>query len=287
MKDIPVHKIQSQSSLDLEFNYAEMRGDCSEIIMKSNKNVIHRDEYFMFMFCETASAVFTIDFETIHWQGETVFYVRPGQIHFASSLQEIRGWSLAIDPVLVQKEYKEIFEEQLNTQKPITLNPLISNRMRDTARLLYSIIQSKPTTFGNNMVLNLANLFIGIIAEQYAQHSDGSSPSQNRSILIAHQFKKQLMDNFKTTKKPSEYAKLLNYSLSHLNESVKSATGFSVSRCIQQQVILEAKRLLYYTNLDIKEIAYKLGYEDHAYFSRLFSKNVGMSPNTFRQKFHE
>jgi AraC-like DNA-binding protein len=52
-------------------------------------------------------------------------------------------------------------------------------------------------------------------------------------------------------------------------------------------LVSEAKRLLYYTELDIKEIAFKLGYDDHTYFSRLFSKTVSMSPSAFRNKFHE
>ena len=95
------------------------------------------------------------------------------------------------------------------------------------------------------------------------------------------------MDNVRTLKSPIQYAKALNYSLSHLNESVKITTGFPISYWIHQQVVLEAKRLLYYTNMDVKEIAFSLGYEDPTYFSRLFSKVTGMSPGAFRQKFHK
>jgi len=39
--------------------------------------------------------------------------------------------------------------------------------------------------------------------------------------------------------------------------------------------------------MDVKEIAFSLGYEDPTYFSRLFSKVTGMSPGAFRQKFHK
>jgi AraC-like DNA-binding protein len=52
-------------------------------------------------------------------------------------------------------------------------------------------------------------------------------------------------------------------------------------------VVLEAKRLLYYTDMDVKEIAFSLGYEDHTYFSRLFSKVAGIPPGAFRRKFRE
>ena len=60
-----------------------------------------------------------------------------------------------------------------------------------------------------------------------------------------------------------------------------------VSYWIQHELVLEAKRLLYYSDLTVKEVAFALGYDDHAYFSRLFSKVTGMSPGSFRKSTHE
>ncbi len=68
----------------------------------------------------------------------------------------------------------------------------------------------------------------------------------------------------------------------YLNEIVKEITGFPASYWIHQEIMLEAKRLLYYTNLDVKQIAFDLGYEDHAYFSRFFKKNTGLTAGEFR-----
>ncbi len=45
---------------------------------------------------------------------------------------------------------------------------------------------------------------------------------------------------------------------------------------------LEAKRALLYSNMTIAEVAYHLGFEDPAYFSRFFAKVVGRSPRAFR-----
>ncbi|MCD8194276.1 MAG: helix-turn-helix domain-containing protein [Tannerellaceae bacterium] len=58
-----------------------------------------------------------------------------------------------------------------------------------------------------------------------------------------------------------------------------------MSDWIQYEIILQAKRLLYYTTMNIKEIAHTLGYEDHAYFTRLFTKVADMSPGQFRKKY--
>jgi len=49
-------------------------------------------------------------------------------------------------------------------------------------------------------------------------------------------------------------------------------------------VIREARRNLVYTNLPVSTIAYALGFNDPAYFSRLFSGATGLSPKSFRDK---
>ncbi|MDR1182992.1 MAG: helix-turn-helix domain-containing protein [Bacteroidales bacterium] len=284
---IPVHRMDTQTPLGIEFGYLDMTDEYNEIMVKSNKNVIHRDDYYMFLFMEAATAIFSIDFEEVHVQGESVFYVRPGQVHFVPSFQGTKGWALAIDSMLVEKEYKNMFEEQFITQRPITIGVSLSARMNQTANLLHTVMQAEPTAFSNRIILNLANVFIGIIAEQYAVRQENLQHNKSRSALITHQFKELLSENFRTIKSPIQYARKLNYSLSHLNESVKKTTGSPVSYWIHQQIVLEAKRLLYYTGMDVKEIAFSLGYEDHTYFSRLFAKVAGMPPNTFRHKFHE
>jgi len=91
---------------------------------------------------------------------------------------------------------------------------------------------------------------------------------------------------YKTMKSAGEYASALHLSLSYLNEAVKEATVFTVSYWIQHEILLESRRLLYYGGGSVKEIAHELGYDDHAYFSRMFKKAVGRSPGGFRAQYH-
>jgi len=273
--------------LGLRFSHMEMSSDNDEIIAESHKHTAHRDDYYLFLFVDKAEALLTIDFEEIILAGKNAaFYVRPGQVHSVSSIKGTRGWFLMIDSMLVGKSYKNIFEEQFHIQQPVTLNVSASTRLDNVAQLLYNTTQANSTAFSNDIALNLSNTFIGIIAEQYAGQEQ-LLRHKSRSATIAQQFKKLLSENFKTQKSPAQYAEKLNYSLSHLNESVKNTTGFPVSYWIHQQIVLEAKRLLCHTDMDVKQIAFSLGYEDHAYFTRLFSKVSGMPPVAFRSKFHE
>lgn len=86
------------------------------------------------------------------------------------------------------------------------------------------------------------------------------------------------------SRQPSYYASKLHISTVYLNEAVRSVTGMSVSRYIRNEIALQAKRLLIHTNDSVKEIAAALGFDDYAYFSRLFTQAVGVSPTVFRQK---
>jgi AraC-like DNA-binding protein len=90
-----------------------------------------------------------------------------------------------------------------------------------------------------------------------------------------------------TVKSPAQYASLLNISPAYLNEAVKKTTGFAAGYWIRYAVALEAKRLLFYTDKSVKEIACELGYADHAYFTRLFPGMSGIPPTLFRANYRK
>ena len=85
----------------------------------------------------------------------------------------------------------------------------------------------------------------------------------------------------------SEYAEKLNITQKHLNRVVKSITTKTTTDIILERVILEAKRNLIYTDDSFSKIANKLGYEDYAYFSKIFKKRVGVSPSEFLKRYEQ
>jgi AraC-like DNA-binding protein len=54
-------------------------------------------------------------------------------------------------------------------------------------------------------------------------------------------------------------------------------------RIIQDRIISEAKKLFYYTDKSAKEIAYELGFEDSAHFSRFFKNVTGQNISEFKK----
>ena len=108
-----------------------------------------------------------------------------------------------------------------------------------------------------------------------------------RHIEITLAFKELLSKELHVEKRISHYAKSLHISPVYLNEAIKSIAGISVSKYIQIELMLRAKRMLIYTSLNIKEIAINLGFDDYAYFTRLFTKATGLSPTSYRKKYLE
>jgi AraC-like DNA-binding protein len=108
----------------------------------------------------------------------------------------------------------------------------------------------------------------------------------NASSRIAHLFFDLLERQFRFDKPseplllrgPQDYASSLCIHVNHLNRAVKEITGKTTSEHIAARIVQEANMLLQQSDLSISEIAYSLGFEYPAYFTRFFRKNTGHPP---------
>ncbi|MDH4414756.1 MAG: helix-turn-helix domain-containing protein [Rhizobium sp.] len=80
----------------------------------------------------------------------------------------------------------------------------------------------------------------------------------------------------------SFYANSLGITPTHLNRVLKAKTGFGTQELVARRLIEESQRELLFTPGSIKEIAFRLGFSDPAYFSRFFSRQTGMTPGNWR-----
>jgi len=81
-----------------------------------------------------------------------------------------------------------------------------------------------------------------------------------------------------------EIARSVNFSVSHYSSLFRKKTGFAPIEYFNHLKIQRACQYLHFTDLRVKEIADKLGIEDPYYFSRLFTKLMGLSPNQYRSR---
>ena len=83
------------------------------------------------------------------------------------------------------------------------------------------------------------------------------------------------------------YASALHVSAGHLRATCVRVTGASPVRLIHERLVREAKRRLIGSSLPIGAIALELGFEDAAYFSRVFHARSGVSPQQYRLTFRQ
>lgn len=84
-------------------------------------------------------------------------------------------------------------------------------------------------------------------------------------------------------RQPSFYAEELNVHPNHLNAVVKRITDKTASQIIQQYLTTFAKSLIVQTGLSIKEIAYRLHFNEPTHFNAFFKKQTGLTPQQYRE----
>jgi AraC family transcriptional activator of pobA len=126
----------------------------------------------------------------------------------------------------------------------------------------------------------LSGVLLGWVARQLAQSTLADAKFNDAELV--QRFKELIELNFKAHWTVSQYAKALSISPTHLSRLTRAANGSSALRMIEARLMREARRNLAYTNLSISSIAYTLGFTDPAYFSRVFTRDAGISPKAFR-----
>ena len=100
---------------------------------------------------------------------------------------------------------------------------------------------------------------------------------------IVRQFNLLVEKRYKEWHQVQDYAGELNKSPKTLSNLFSKLSNKSPLKIIHDRIILEAKRLLIYTDYTIKEIAYEIGFEEVPPFNRLFKKMIQETPSEFRK----
>ena len=275
---LPVHYLKEDSDFDAEVSHLM---PSSERWNKINGYDAHIDDCFTVIVVTKGSGITDIDFRTVSLSEGQLGIIAQGQVHSNICVKECEAWMLRISPDMMDNDYRHLIDEYSMTGDAVSLTKdtmtILCGAMEFLSRLIVSMSDARPMKC---VVFNMLNVILGIITPTMFT---GQSKPLLRTTEIAVRFKRMLPKFVKRQKSPSFYANKLCISEVYLNEAVKKSTGMTPSAWITATIILEAKRLLRCTVLTVKEVAHELGYEGHAYFSRLFKKNTGMTPLEFRR----
>ncbi len=247
----------------------------------------HRDNHYLIFILRKGKGKMRIDFKDVRFSAPALTTICPGQVHHALEYHQMEGWVLSFDPSLMPGHLAALFTHCSRTENVIRPGTLLLAQLSGLADTLCQLKQEEQQPYTGQAMYAALQTILHLLANVLEQKKTAGKTSDSRSAWIEQQFFQLLEKHYKTWKKPADYAAALSITVSHLNDTIKDNTGFSVSHHIQETVLLEAKRQLYHTSFTVKEIAYALGYDDQGYFIRLFKKVTGSTPIAFRQQFRE
>ena len=261
-------------------------------LVSGHKNIHkpHRHNFYLTVLFTHGSGVHEIDFVTYAVRPGSLFFLNPGQMHHWDLSEDISGfiffhtqsfydlhftqnrinnfpffYSVQNSPVLYLEEsdrsYLTFLFEQVYVENA-SERLLKSQKIKGLIDLIY--IESTRLYIGNNDL------------DKSKQHPY-SNKFQELEQLVAQYYKEE--------KSPSWYAGKLHISARHLNRIVQEMVGKTTTDIILERVFLEAKRELISRKFSFNAISDDLGYDDYAYFSRLFKKKCGETPSDFVNRY--
>lgn len=219
----------------------------------------------------------TLDGKTHALPTGSLVNVPPEHVHSFRFEKDTRGWVTTLADELLDEllEGGGTLRSELDQACVLSADTFVTQTVHQI--WLEFSAQEKARAL---VLRGLSGVLLGWVARQLAQ-STLADAKFNDSELV-QRFKELIELNFKAHWTVSQYAKALSISPTHLSRLTRAANGSSALRMIEARLMREARRNLAYTNLSISSIAYTLGFTDPAYFSRVFTRDAGISPKAFR-----
>lgn len=284
MKKLPVYQIKKfnchSDENDLYFNDFKSHLIDHDFIENS-----HSHNFYLLVLFTKGSGFHTVDFDTYEIQPNSLFVLKPGQVHSWQLSEDIGGY-IAFYSQEVYNVYfgsKQIdeysFYRDLKNSPEIILNDFQTKEISNYFDLILE--ENNRNEFKKiDKLLNLLDVIHIEIARIYESLQDHNLHPYNLKIKELEELVNQY---FKTEKLPSFYSDKMNMSLKHLNRICKNILNITLTEFIYNKIILESKRLLSTNTMTIGEVANELGFENYSYFTKVFKKYTNLTPKGFKE----
>ncbi|MEO7291601.1 MAG: AraC family transcriptional regulator [Ginsengibacter sp.] len=239
---------------------------------------------YVLIWCCSGSAVIVIDDKKLKLAKNQVVTITSGQIHHFKKLAAAKGFVLEFTLDFFCKDDKDIeliFHNGLFCH--FDLNEVIAVKNYQAIETQLNLISEELLQHPYQYLTSIHSRIELILVEINRTKVNRGDEIYKPDALFL-KFLELVRANFKNNFPLNHFAKKLLTTEAKLNEQSKLHTGKTAQNVIHGLVISEAKRLLTYQNLSIKEVATALGFNDPFYFSNFFKKYTLQSPKSYKNK---
>lgn len=240
----------------------------------------HHHDFFIMILFKRAAGIHNIDFVDYEIQNFQIHLLFPGQVHQWNIGRETTGYQLMINQNFFERfaaNFRYSFIDYRN-------HPVLQLDQKSFELIHHEFLAIRDELQSRDRLDELLSARSAVIAAIISKLAGKVFVNQEHYQIEPRieRFQQLIEESFKDKKLVSFYASALNISANYLNILCKKHLKISATQLIQQRILLEAKRLLKSTTLSVKEIAFELGFVDHAYFSNFFKTQTGTTPTYFR-----
>lgn len=249
----------------------------------------HRHNYYTVIWSFTATGKHIIDFKEYPIKPHQIFFVNPSQVHQIISDPNPTGYVILFTPEFLERN--SIRSDFISNLKLFQLRDEsaalpINLKMREKLKIF---ADQMLEAFNSNadLSMDIIGAYLKLFLIECNGHCSLSKNTNTQSVevgkTLVKKFKEIVEKNFSKWHQVKEYADALNVTPNYLNEVIKTAINVSAKEFIQNRIVVEAKRMIVFTNKSSKEIGYEMGFEDPSHFSKFFKSQSGQTLQEFKK----
>ena len=250
----------------------------------------HRHNFHEIIFVLAGHGRHTIDGESAMLSPHSVALIAKGQVHqfeYSSdlSIYLLRFTDDFLPAGLVSPtwDYHAMLFNHLGFNQTLPLQPpAVEDLVRCLELMEHEVAQGK--SFQHYTALR--HLLAVLVIRLGRAVEDALCPTvqQREAIGFYQAFVPLLEQHYADRHDVQFYADSLHLSPIKLSRQLQAILGKGTKQIIDERIVLEARRRLWYTEQTVGEIAYALGYSDQFHLSKTFKRIVGVSPQEYRDQ---
>jgi len=222
-----------------------------------------------------------IDFQKEIVDGPFACYVSMGKMHKLIPHNDLRGWVVNYKTAFIPDSKLSFYSHfSASTNIPLSSGSCIS-RFTNLCQIIAGEYQQEMVDL--TTIRHLLSGLIAMVDSERKRNLPIENISKSSQVVTFNNFLKILEENYRRNEGVSFYADKLNMSERNLNLICKNNFSKSVSEIIETRKLIEAKRMLLYSDKTVSEIGYELGYNEKSYFTRVFHSKMEITPTRFRE----